>query len=362
MIIMKKTFTGIIAATLMLAASGAYAEVSPKITVDERTLVFEDQAPVLAETGKTLIPLRFVCNAAGAKVDWDGDMQKITVTSGDNRNMVELFVGNDEMKIYYYPSIQGVVTDVQKLEQPPVIMNDRAMIPVREVLEAIGATVDWDTETQSINITSRAYARYLRDMGVEGYEVNYPLSGGSVDFDKAPEDVSERTYDRTTDLPKLSLSTDAAEVKKGDTVDVYVDISNIEKYSEEDTYLSTMSLGVVYDHEKLKYTGYTYLNGETEYSAALDSVNEAFRSDCMKISSVASLSTASDRTPIANGHIAKISFEALTDDGGEVSISDSIHSRIGKDTELGFDFGEGDITTVGEANELYIDTSVLVIK
>lgn len=359
---MKKTLTGIIAAVLMLSANAAYAEVSPKITVDERKLVFEDQAPVIAETGKTLIPLRFVCNSAGAKVDWDGEKQKITVTSGDNRNMVELFVGNDEMTVYYYPSVLEVVTDVQKLEQPPVIMNDRTMIPVREVLEAIGATVDWEEETQSINITSRAYSRYLRDMGVEGYDVNYPLSGGAVSFDKAPETLPEKAYDKKTDLPMLSLSTEAAQVKKDDIIDVYVDISNIEKYSENPAYLSTFSAGLVYDHEKLEYNGHMFLNGEEEYGAVLESTNETFRPDCMKISSVVSLSTSSDRTPVSNGHIVKVSFKVLTDGAAEISISDSIHSRIGKDTELGFDFGESAINTIGEANELYIDTTALVIE
>ncbi len=358
---MKKKITGIIAAALLIAASAVHAQVSPKIIVDERELTFEDQGPVIMEeTNRTLIPLRFVCNAAGATVDWDQDKKQVTVTSGDNRNIVVLTVGSDEMKLYYYPSVQQVVSDVQKLDQVPVVMNDRTMIPVRAVLEAIGAQVDWDQDSKTINVTSRAYVRYLRDMGVEEYEVNYPLSGGNVSFDKAPERTSDKPFDKKTDLPMLSLSTDEKEVKKDDTVDVYIDLSNIEKYSDKPTYLATMSIGLVYDHSKLEYAGYSYLNGTEEYNAVMDAANDTFRDDCLKISSVTSLA-GTERTPLSNGHIAKVSFKVLTDEAAEVSISNAIHSRIGKDTELGLDFGEANITSIGEANELYIDTTPVVI-
>lgn len=360
--IMKKKIIGVIASALLLTASAAHVQVTPKIIVDDRELFFEDQGPVIVEeTNRTLIPLRFVCNMAGANVDWDGEKQQVTVTSNDNRNMAIVTIGSDDMTLYYFPSVLQVVSDVQKLDQVPVIMNDRTMIPVRAVLEAIGAKVDWDTDTQTINITSRDYARYLRDMGVDGYEVNYPLANGAVSFDTAPEGTSEKTFNKDTDLPKLSLSPENTSAAKGDTVDIYLDFDNVEKFSEEPTYLSTMSLGLIYDHTKLKYKGYKYVNGDTEYSAVLDASNETFREDCLKISSVASLITE-ERTPLSNGHIAKLSFELLTDDPAEVSISTSIHSRIGKDTDLGLDFGDAvKIITISEADELYIDTTPVTI-
>lgn len=359
---MKKKIIGALAAMLLISAAAANAQTSPKIIVDERELSFEDQGPVIMEeTNRTLIPLRFVCNAAGAKVDWDGENQKITVTSGDNRNMVILTVGSDEMQLYYYPSVLDVVNDVQKLDQVPIIMNDRTMIPVRAVLEAIGAKVDWDQETQTINVTSRAYVRYLRDMGVEGYEVNYPLSGGNVTFDKAPEQTRENPYNEKEDLPALSLSSDVTEAKTGDTVDVYVNLANIEKFSDRPLYLSTLTLGVIYDHSKLEYKGHAFLDGEEEYKEVLNADNDKFRSDCLKIASVVSIA-GSERSTLANGRIAKLSFEVLSDEPSEITLSRSIHPTYGKDTEIGVDFNESDITTLGEANELYIDTTPVVLN
>ena len=170
---MNKKILSMAAAAAMSAAAVcpvmAAESKTPKIIVDERELSFDDQGPVIMEeTGRTLIPLRFVLESAGAKVQWDGEKKTVTVDSGDNRNRVILTIGSDEMEMYYYPSVKDYVTETKKLDQMPVIMNDRTMIPVRAVLEAIGAKVDWDENDYVINVTSRAYSRYLRDMGVEG--------------------------------------------------------------------------------------------------------------------------------------------------------------------------------------------------
>ena len=44
-----------------------------------------------------------------------------------------------------------VVLDGKELvfEQPPVIVNDRTMVPMRAIFEALGAEVDWNTETKT---------------------------------------------------------------------------------------------------------------------------------------------------------------------------------------------------------------------
>ena len=37
-----------------------------------------------------------------------------------------------------------------KFDQPPVIKDDRTLVPLRAIFEALGATVDWDGETQTV--------------------------------------------------------------------------------------------------------------------------------------------------------------------------------------------------------------------
>ncbi|WP_422879768.1 copper amine oxidase N-terminal domain-containing protein [Neomoorella thermoacetica] len=38
------------------------------------------------------------------------------------------------------------------LEQPPTIENDRILVPLREIFEALGAQVDWKADTQTVNV------------------------------------------------------------------------------------------------------------------------------------------------------------------------------------------------------------------
>ncbi|QKS72683.1 copper amine oxidase N-terminal domain-containing protein [Paenalkalicoccus suaedae] len=49
-------------------------------------------------------------------------------------------------------SAASVVIDnqVQRYDQPPVIMNNRTMVPMRGIFESLGATVEWDSRTRII--------------------------------------------------------------------------------------------------------------------------------------------------------------------------------------------------------------------
>jgi hypothetical protein len=42
---------------------------------------------------------------------------------------------------------------LQTFEQPPVIMNEKTMVPMRKIFEALGATIKWDGSTQSVTAT-----------------------------------------------------------------------------------------------------------------------------------------------------------------------------------------------------------------
>ncbi|MBQ4347028.1 MAG: copper amine oxidase N-terminal domain-containing protein, partial [Firmicutes bacterium] len=35
-------------------------------------------------------------------------------------------------------------------DQPPIIENDRTLVPLRAIFEALGAEVEWNSETRSI--------------------------------------------------------------------------------------------------------------------------------------------------------------------------------------------------------------------
>jgi uncharacterized protein (DUF2252 family) len=66
--------------------------------------------------------------------------------------VVTLQVGNPIMYV------DGVA---EKLLVPPVNLNGRVMIPVRDAGEALGATVAWDQVTETVTLTPAATAAEL---------------------------------------------------------------------------------------------------------------------------------------------------------------------------------------------------------
>ncbi|MEW6182130.1 MAG: stalk domain-containing protein [Bacillota bacterium] len=74
---MRKTAVMAAVLVMMLAAAGsAYA--APSVVVDDMTLIL-DQPPVI-EQGRVLVPLRAVATALGAETQWDGAARTVTIT------------------------------------------------------------------------------------------------------------------------------------------------------------------------------------------------------------------------------------------------------------------------------------------
>lgn len=86
-----------------------------------------------SQDGRTLVPVRFVAEAFGGTVSWDADTRTVGITSGDT--VVELQLDQPEMTV----NGQSVALDV-----PAQISNERTVLPLRAVAEALGKKVFWD--------------------------------------------------------------------------------------------------------------------------------------------------------------------------------------------------------------------------
>jgi len=89
----------------------------------------------------TMVPLRFVTEALGAEVLWDGVTQSVQLTWGSQHIIMN--IGSTSAK----------VNDTSiRLEQPPVIENDTALVPIRFIAENLHLSVSFDDQTLEINI------------------------------------------------------------------------------------------------------------------------------------------------------------------------------------------------------------------
>lgn len=119
------------------------------VYVDDEQVLFEEQQPVIINE-RTMIPVRGVLEKMGKTVEWDGDSRSITVSDG--QKTVLLTVGNEIIEIADDNDVRTVTLDTA-----PVIINDKALLPIRAVAEEFGAFVYWQDSIRSVIITTEVY-------------------------------------------------------------------------------------------------------------------------------------------------------------------------------------------------------------
>ncbi len=143
----KKLLALFIVALMLLSALPAQAIVwrdpSIWVTVDGRPLYF-DVDPQIIE-GRTMVPMRLIFESMGMTVEWDGDTQ--TVKAVGNGRIVETTIGKKNIT---------VVTEngphVEEADIAPQIVDNRTLVPVRFVAQALECTVLWVAVSRTVII------------------------------------------------------------------------------------------------------------------------------------------------------------------------------------------------------------------
>jgi len=127
------------------------AKLSPPIIIElwigriyaiiESNYVYIDVAPMII-TGRAFVPLRFITEAYGAKVIWDNETRSIQITFDDTKITMKI---NDRKVV--------VNNNVLEVDAPPMIVQNRTLVPIRFIAEALGAKVSWEAQEQRITIT-----------------------------------------------------------------------------------------------------------------------------------------------------------------------------------------------------------------
>ncbi|MBS4006921.1 MAG: hypothetical protein KGZ45_00605 [Clostridium sp.] len=150
MILAYKTrglFSVFLLSTLLLliclpGGNGLAEAASPiRVTVDGRELAMD--VPPTVRNGRTLVPMRAIFEALGARVSWEAQTKKITGTRGTT--VITLYIGRTSAIV----NGRTVPLDV-----PPLIINGRTLVPTRFIAENLGAQVVWDSNNRLVTIRS----------------------------------------------------------------------------------------------------------------------------------------------------------------------------------------------------------------
>ncbi|HHV17283.1 MAG TPA: copper amine oxidase N-terminal domain-containing protein, partial [Thermoanaerobacterales bacterium] len=111
------------------------------VVVNGREVHFPDQVPYINKDNRTMVPVRFVSESLGAKVDWDNN-NRMVIIEKDN-TVVKLKIGENKA------NVNGKTIS---FDTNAILQNDRTIVPVRFISEALRAKVSWNQETKTVEI------------------------------------------------------------------------------------------------------------------------------------------------------------------------------------------------------------------
>ncbi len=328
---MKKKVISAFLSAIMLIGSAAVASADISVSVDRRTVVFPDQEPI-AENNRVLVPVRGVFEALGAKVLWNGENQSVTIFAKDNMSRLILYIDSNTFKQVTFKSILSYEVTELTSEVAPKIVNGRTMIPIYLIADYMGNEALWSGEEQHIYVTSKERLKLLSSI--------------------TPEENMTAEEALNATLPNISISVDKTEVNAGDEVKVSVNISNT-SVLENTKYFGTTGT-VYYDRENFEFKSCNYLI-DSENSAKAH--NPDYFGDSVKYIFLHDPNILPD---IKDGAVVEMVFVAKNDNGGTFKLSDRV-VETGADTSLTVYSENGDVI-LDSADELYIDTTAVVVK
>ena len=145
---LAKVLCVVLAMTTLLATGAMAANIDstgPAIRVNGEIVDFPDGKPYVDENSRTMIPVRFVTEALGANVTWDGANQTAVIQKDDTT--VKIKIGSPDLTV-----ITNGKTTTVKMDTAAVIKDGRTYVPIRFVAEALGAKVDYSNVHATVGI------------------------------------------------------------------------------------------------------------------------------------------------------------------------------------------------------------------
>ena len=258
---MKKVVSAVTSAALILSsqAMGFAADKEarqPDVFVNAKKIVFADQNAYITDEGRTLVPARGVFEALGCKVEWDAENYVVNISDEDQQKNIVLTIDDVNMKV-----VTGEEEAIKTLDVPAQLMNDRTMIPLRAVSEALDCMVMWDESSYAINISE------MKSISADKFSeiMQGALSGDSDVFEE----------------PKAFFSFDKAEAKPGEEVELKL------MYKSEEPVKAMGIASIEFDSEAVEIVDFTLDDSIKElvdenlskYTADLNGITVLFKSE-----------------------------------------------------------------------------------
>lgn len=148
---MKKVVSIVLALCMVISCTVALAANTEIIINGEKATIAEGMGSIVEKDERTFVPVRFLLEHLEFKVDWDDETQTV-MGRHENGESFLMQVGN---KTLFYFDESGKQKELEPMDVAPFLNQDedRTYIPLRFLAEAMGYTVGWDGETETVTLT-----------------------------------------------------------------------------------------------------------------------------------------------------------------------------------------------------------------
>jgi len=333
---LKIRITAFIVAIMLIIPASAYAL---DIKIDDTKIEFcgHTGIPFIDSNNRTQVPLRSIMESLGAEVAWNQGTQSVVINK--EGTTVQVPIG----KYYIIKNGQQISSDTIA-----TIKGGRTFIPTRAVLEAFGAKVGWENETQTVTINSQSFYG-LEEKPLSPFIClkSHPGDFTITTSENYQGNILALKIEKLNENDTLSIYTDAVKVKEkvfkyGDS---YIALLPIDLYAK----IGDHDLTVIFNQGKDDEYSITRTfiiktkKFQTQYLTVSESLNQSARNDEAIREFVEIVKPAreiSEPTKLWDGEFIKATSGRLTTDFAQMryinkELSSSRHSGIDLAAPLG---------------------------
>lgn len=188
---MKRIISILLLSTLLTLSLAIPVSAAPiRVLVNNVLIKFPDAQPFIDANGRTQVPARFVSEALGGTVNWNGDNGTVTITRGTDT--ITLKVGEQTI------TLNGTT---KQLDTAALIKQERTFVPLRFVSEALGAGITWEAPIMTAKITTNQVVAPGATVVSKGYTIPLGTKLGFFPDSYDPGKDVEQSFDINFLLP-----------------------------------------------------------------------------------------------------------------------------------------------------------------
>lgn len=134
-------------ALTLIIPTGAAAGIGVVVKLDGKEISFPDAKPYVNQDDRTMVPVRFISESLGCKVEWQEKDQLVTIS--DSKKRITLRIGENWATVN-----DGKASTKVEFDTRAVLTGERTFVPLRFISESLGAGVVWDEVNSTVIIRS----------------------------------------------------------------------------------------------------------------------------------------------------------------------------------------------------------------